>query len=258
MEIKNTLEQLGFSKKEAEVYLAVLTLGKSTPSKIAKVTKLNRPTVYSVAKTLISKGVISEDLADKSFHLVALPPESLKASIEKSKSELKKKEEIVDAAVESLRVLTAEKNFSVPKIRFVEQGGISDFLYHNIARWQRSITDPDGAMYGFQDHSFVEQYQEWVEWAGDKFKATNFKVRLFSNVSQIEQKMKGKLGMRDIRFLPTSQFTSTTWVVGDYLIMVYTRKAPFYMVEIHDAAMAENMREVFKTMWGMTQPSKAK
>lgn len=249
MELKNSLESIGFSEKEALVYLAVLRLGKATPAQIAKITKLNRPTVYSVSKTLISKGVVSGDLADKSFHLVALPLDSLKASIEASKSELKKKENVIEDVIKELKVVTAGKNYSIPKIRFIEQGEIKDFLYHNIERWYKTLTDSEKAMYGFQDHSFVENYQEWVEWAGEKFKDTKYKVRLFSNVSQIEQEMRGKVSIRDIRFLPGSQFTSTTWVIGEYLVMIYTRKEPFYLVEIHDAAMAENMMEVFRTMW---------
>ena len=252
MEIKNNLEQLGFSPKEIVVYLAILRLGKTTPAKIAKVTKLNRPTVYSVVKTLISKEVISGDLADKSLHLVPLPLESLKASLEKSKYELKKKEDIVDRAIEELKVITAEKNYSIPKIRFVEQGELKEFLYHNFPKWHKTINDPDGAMYGFQDHSFAENYQDWIEWASEKYEPTKIRVRLFSNKSQVEDKMKGKISVRSVRFLEGSDFTSSIWTVGDYIIMVYSRVMPFYLIEIHDSAMAKNMNDVFRTMWKLT------
>lgn len=43
-----------------------------------------------------------------------------------------------------------------------------------------------------------------------------------------------------------NQFTATVWVGGDYLVMVSTREEPHYLVEIHDATLAQNMREVFK------------
>src|SRR5262245_14093739 len=118
MEVKNNLEKLGFSSKEIQVYLAVLRLGKTTPAKITAITKLNRGTVYSVSKSLISKGVIAGDLADKALHLVPLPIENLKTSIEKSKSELKQRESVVDDAIVELKVLSAQKTYSVPKIRF--------------------------------------------------------------------------------------------------------------------------------------------
>jgi hypothetical protein len=69
-----------------------------------------------------------------------------------------------------------------------------------------------------------------------------------SNVSPIEEKMGKKLSRkkRDIRFMGGMNFTSTVWVTGDYLIMICTQKHPFYLVEIHDATLANNMREVLK------------
>lgn len=249
MEIKHSLEELGFSAKEIHVYLSVLRLGKTTPAKVSKITKLNRGTVYSVVKSLISKGVIAEDLADKALHLVPLPLESLKASFEKEKVELAQKERTVDLAIEELRVLTAAKNYSVPKIRFIEQGEIADFLYHNFDKWWKTVTDPEKAMYGFQDHSFTEHYRDWIEHASKKMSGERAKVRLFSNVADIEHDMRATSDVRDIRFLEGSTFTSSTWAVGDYLVMIYTRNEPFYILEIHDPAMAANMGDVFRTMW---------
>jgi hypothetical protein len=48
-------------------------------------------------------------------------------------------------------------------------------------------------------------------------------------------------------------FSSSIWVGGEYLIMVVTKNKPFYMFEIHDAALADNMREVFKNTWENTK-----
>jgi hypothetical protein len=107
----------------------------------------------------------------------------------------------------------------------------------------------DNIWYGFQDHSFVENYQDWIDWTVKRFKGTRYEVRLFSNASRIEEKMEGRIPERNIKFLKDSRFTATTWVIGDYLVMISTSKAPFYLVEIYDALMAENMREVFKNMW---------
>jgi hypothetical protein len=38
--------------------------------------------------------------------------------------------------------------------------------------------------------------------------------------------------------------------------MAMTRQHQFYLVEIHDAMLAHNMREVFKTLWKLTQEEK--
>ena len=75
--LQQLLKQLEFSEKESQVYLAVLAQGKILPVDVAKITNINRATVYSVAKELIKKGVIAEDLGGKARYLVALPPKDL-------------------------------------------------------------------------------------------------------------------------------------------------------------------------------------
>ena len=46
-----------------------------------------------------------------------------------------------------------------------------------------------------------------------------------------------------------NDFTGTLWITGDYTTMIQTAERPFYVVEIHDAVLAHNMREVFKHLW---------
>jgi hypothetical protein len=251
MDIKKVLEGLGFTEKEIKVYLVVLKAGKITPAAAAKAAKIRRPNIYNVASSLVSKGVISEDFADKALNLVALPPAGLKASIERARVEIQKKEELVDAAVAHLALLASEKSYPVPKLRFVEEGELRNFLFQNASKWHKSVMQTDGVWWGFQDDSFVEQYQDWIEWTVKKSDVKKYKVNLFSNTSPIELKMRGKISIRNIRFLENTQFTATTWVVGDYVVMISSRKAPFYLTEVHDALMAENMREVFRRLWAV-------
>ena len=249
MELTKSLEDLGFSSKEIQVYLAVIKLGKTTPAEVARITKIGRPTVYNLAKSLISKGVIAEDVADKILHLVALPPEGLRATIERSKVELSKREGIVDSVIEQVSLVGSGKSYPVPKLRFVEESELGDYLFQNAVKWHERALSKDATWHGFQDHSFVENYEDWIDWTVKKFKGSKYQVRLFSNASKIEQKLEGKIAERSVKFLQDSRFTATTWVVGDYLVMISTATKPFYLVEIHDALMADNMREVFKNMW---------
>ena len=48
---------------------------------------------------------------------------------------------------------------------------------------------------------------------------------------------------------PSSIDVGTLWIVGDYIIMIQTLEKPFYLVEIKDAVLSHNMREVFKKLW---------
>src|SRR3989338_3820252 len=60
--LHSLLKQLDFNDKEITIYLAILEKGKINPSEVAQITGINRTTVYSVAKELIRRGIVSEDL----------------------------------------------------------------------------------------------------------------------------------------------------------------------------------------------------
>lgn len=257
MSNQETLKLIGFSDKEIKVYLTLLKNGRSTPATLAKLCKITRPTVYNIAKSLVAKGVIAEDLGGKTLYFSPLPPENLNKIVEKPQRELEEKNELVKKAIAELSLITSQKEYPVPKIRFVEEDQLADFLYENTAKWNRALLDADSTWWGFQDHSLVEHYEKWILWFWEQkeYQIEKVKTKLLSNISPIEAIMGEKLSRkkRDIRFLSGLNFTSTVWVTGDYLIMVSTQKHPFYLVEIHDATLAHNMREVFKKMWSLTE-----
>jgi len=249
--IQEKLKQLGFNEKEIEIYLKILELGKTTPSQIARETKINRTTVYAIAKNLIDNDIIAEDLGGKNLFLVALPIENLKQFTKKDEEKLNKKKKIIDDAILELNGMSiTNKSYSVPKIRFVEEADMENYLYKNLSKWYESSKKYDGICWGFQDQSFAEKYKKWIEWAVEMFPEN--KVNLFSNRSQIEKSMNNKRlkKVRAIKFWKKDiDFSASTWVMGKFLIMLITSQKPNYLVEIHDEVMAHNMREVFKNIW---------
>lgn len=257
MSTQDSLREIGLNDKEIKVYLTLLKNGRMTPAALAKLSKINRPTVYNIAKSLLSKGIIAEDLGGKTLYLTPLPPESLNQIIDKPKRELEDKEKVVKKLIGELSLVTAEKNYQVPKIRFVEEDNLETFLYENTTKWNKEVFKIDNTWWGFQDHTFVEYYEKWVSWfwKQKEYLDSRVQTKILSNVSPIEQKMEKRLpkSKRDIRFLSGMNFTSSVWVTGDYLIMIVTRQHPFYLVEIHDATLAHNMREMLKKLWSLTE-----
>lgn len=72
------LQQLGFSEKEAAVYIACLDLGAvSAVSTIASRAKLQRTTAYDILRNLEQKGVVIAVKSKKNRYYEALPPEKV-------------------------------------------------------------------------------------------------------------------------------------------------------------------------------------
>lgn len=247
--INELLTQLGFGEKEIKVYLTLLQHGKLSPASLAKIVSLNRSTVYSVAKELKEKGVIAEDLGGPTMYLVAKPPQELDAIAETEEKKIKDKRAIIKNAVEELQAITKATQYTIPKIVFKAHDEVEAHLYKQTPVWDKSILKYDGTWWGFQDHTFVQTYEKWIDWYWEKGSNPQTQLKVLSNEAA-EKIKKKKFSRRQINFWKESHnFTSTTWILGDYVVMIITNQKPHYLVEIYDSALAHNLREVFKGIW---------
>ncbi len=249
--VNELLSQLGLSDKEISVYLAVQQQGKVTHANVAKLTKINRTTVYSVAKELLDRGVIAEDLGSSTTYLVAKPVRELVDSIAREKQKIDKKAIIAEKAVLELQSLVGKVKYSIPKVVFIAEDQLEDYLYKQAPKWNQSILDTNSQWWGFQDETFVKHYEKWIDWYWEEGSPPGINLKLLSNkvAENIKQK---KFSNRQIKYWGASDtFTATTWINGDYIVMLVTNQRPNYLVEIHDAVMAQNFREMFKGIWEM-------
>ncbi len=249
--IEELLRQIGFNETESSLYLAVLRHGKVTPTEVAKITGINRTTIYSSAKELVKKGAITEDLSGASLHLIALPPEDLRDVIKQRELQVIKEKDVVEDLIVELGEFTKQAKYSIPKIRFIFEDEVESFLYKQTEKWNKSMNEYDKTWWGIQDHTLVEHYEKWIDWYWKEVAKDNEHLKLLSNRSDIEKEMKKKkYERREIKFWKNlKDISATTWILGDYIVMIATRKKPFYLVELHDSVMASNMREMYKGVW---------
>lgn len=257
MSAKDALKELGLNDKETKIYLTLLEKGRMMPSSLARITKINRATVYSAAKSLQSKGMVHEDFSGKSRYLLAASPTSLEQILIEQKRELDAKAQVVKDTIQELLLITTDKQYSVPKLQFIQESDLERFLFANTVKWQESALASDKVWWGFQDHTFVEIYESWIHatWTTPQGKDAKFRSNMLSNRSTIENKLREKYSKpkRNMRFMADTNFTSTVWVAGEYLVMVMTQHHPFYLFEIRDETLAHNMREVLKKLWESTE-----
>jgi hypothetical protein len=164
---------------------------------------------------------------------------------------VEQKEKSIRELQEFLKEIPASKTFSVPKIRFVEEVDLDKYLKEATPRWYKSMQATDKTWWGFQDHTFVERFEKWIDWSWSKA-PKDVDLKLLTNESDVEEKMKDKSysGRRQVKPFGLNDFSATQWIVGNYVIYVMTKQKPFYLVEIHDSVIAHNSRELFKSIWG--------
>ena len=102
MDEEIALEQLGLTRIEAEVYIALLKIGSTTTGPLVKASELHRATVYDVLKRLMEKGLVNYIIKEKTKYFEATAPEHLLDIVQEQKNNIEKKEKIAKTAIEKL------------------------------------------------------------------------------------------------------------------------------------------------------------
>ena len=106
-----TLKQLGLHEKQARVYLALLELGESPMTAIARHANLKRPTVYLIIDELIVLGLCSELIKGKKKFYTATHPRRL---VEMTHFRNRQAEKLLPELV------AIQKTADKPKVRMLE------------------------------------------------------------------------------------------------------------------------------------------
>ncbi len=246
------LSALNLNPSEVAVYKAILVSGGLAPAALAKVAGMKRTTAYSVAGSLVEKGLCVEDTTKRPRIFTPASPKQVLALIDKEKDLVAEREETLKTLANELTKLSASTSYPVPTIRFIAEEKIESFLKQQASLWNTNLLESETTWWGFQDHTFVEHYGKWISWYWEQT-PERIDLKLLSNRAPAEVKFGQKYAdRRHIKFWgEADNFLSTTWAIGDYLVMINTRNKPFYLVEIHDKLMAHDQREVFRNLWDL-------
>ncbi len=83
--MKDFLEKIGFSEKEASIYIYLLKVDSNNVADIAKHTDINRTTVYPVLQQLIQKEFVEEIKEDSKVFYKARTPERIESYLQEQK-----------------------------------------------------------------------------------------------------------------------------------------------------------------------------
>jgi sugar-specific transcriptional regulator TrmB len=243
------LSELGLSAQEIRVYMKVLKAGELTPTDLARAVDIKRTTTYGVARSLVEKGFLIEDGTKRPRTFIPASPDDIRRIIADEKKRLMNKEEKYTELAGELSRMAAKSSYPVPKIKFIQEDKMLSFMHQAMPEWDKSMLETESTWWGFQDHTFIDFFLESAEWYWNQA-PEEIDLKVLTNRSSTEAKLLGKFKRRHVKFWgEATNFISTTWVVGDYVVILNTRHHPFYLVEIHDKLLAHDQREVFKNLW---------
>jgi predicted transcriptional regulator len=118
-EAQRSLVELGLSEKEANVYLALLEIGRASVKQIAKKSVVNRTTAYEILEALSTRGVVSRSEEKGKVAYIAESPTRFEVVVRKEEQSLKQKKEHLQEAMPQLFALYNAME-DKPGVRFFE------------------------------------------------------------------------------------------------------------------------------------------
>lgn len=247
---EQVLMQLGLNASEIRLYKTVVTARHIAPSELAKAIDVKRTTAYSMARGLVEKGLLLEDGTRRPRVFAPAGPEEIQVAIDAEKKRSQERQALLERLSEKVSQTQAETSYPVPRIKFIEEGKLEQYLYKTILIWWGNMQQTnERTWWGFQDASFAKHFAKWIDWQWEQAPET-IDLKLLTNFSKTERELTGKYSRRNVKFWgEATNFVSSTWVMGDYVVMINTRQNSFYLVEIHSKTLAHDQREVFRNLW---------
>lgn len=238
-----SLADLGFQDKEARVYLALLGLGRSTVSVIARKAGINRTTGYDILDSLSAMGLVSVSGKEPKQEYEAEPPEKIIAFIEKSLEnegeKLKRAQEIIPELA-SIRVVGDR-----PRVRFYEgQDGLKQVYEDTLTSSEpiRAYATVDDMHRGLP--GYFPKYYARRAGKGIAIRAIVPKTPI-----GIERATHDKEELRETALVPPDQFCFSPEInIYDNKVMIASWREKLGII-IESAEIADAMKKIYELAW---------
>lgn len=231
------LKNLGLSDQEAQIYLALLRLGGSLASALAKDTGVKRTTIYALLKGLAQKGFIMMYYRKSKQYYYAERPARLVAHLEKKLS----------AFTEIIPTLESfdKKQAQAIGLRFIEtKDELKKFYADVLQEYKNKEYHIIGSLHGWEDldPAFFIQYRK------DRGRA-NIKTKLLLTHDSRKDNPPDPALRREVRYLPPQYaFKSTIDIYKDKILIVSPELSSLAVV-IQIPAMTDIFKSVFQMLW---------
>jgi len=239
MQLDHLLQQMGFSKNEAKVYLASLESGPSSAQKLAEQAGLPRTTVYSVLEYLVERGVVGKTMHQGKTRFLAEPPEKLLAIVSDLRTQVEKTLPQFEAIY--------NKNETKPKIYFYEGKGSVRKAFDDTL-----IDKPKEILMWLTDFNIdLDRFNFDPEYISQRVKLGMHAKRIAGEGSswQTINKPRDAYELSETLIVPKKDF----WIGVE--IMIYDNKVLFInfaennYVMLESKAIANAMRQAYHLSW---------
>lgn len=256
--ILETLRKIGFTEKEAKVYIQLIHLGAQPVSTIAEKAEINRTTTYDIISTLTKKGLISSIRKGSTTYFKAIDPKNLLSYLEREKVEQTKKIEKQQKEIESLlpALISLENPESTkPKVTFYEgEKGLRQAYEDTLTSSETILAYANVEdMHMGLPNFFPEYYQRrGVE------KKIHIKCIAPDNQTSMDRHKKDKKENREMALIPSKEydFSPEINIYDDKVLYASWREKMAIIIKSKE--IADFHKKMYKLCWARAKALKQK
>jgi len=239
------LQNVGFSEKEAHVYLSALASGTAPASQIAEHCGMKRITTYEILKKMSLKGVVFESDQSGITHFTALSPSRLFSKIEKNIADLKEKKTYLES-------LMTEQSVR-PQVRFLH--GIEGIRqgYEETLETSKEILSIANSK-NIRSH-WKEYDKEYVQKRSEKkifLRGIAPKDTIGEKVQKDDRKCfrETRLIERDL-FPP--EIVENEICIFDDTVLIASFQPDVFAIVITSSAVMQTQKQIFELLWKIAE-----
>lgn len=242
------LEKLGFSEKEAKVYLAALEMGEDSVQNIAKKAGVNRATTYVILEKLMGLGLISTYEKDKKTYFVAENPKELENILNEEKIELEERQKDLKENLNQMFAIYNRQK-GKPIVRFFE--GADGLIA--LDRYGRNLLKKGSEFLTISPFDLIEKlFPERRKRSLSERVKLGVKARTIYTRESPFTPVENKKELREAIFIPRDKFplNATITIFPDWGIkLYYYDEVRPYGVAIESKELAKNFQLFFNLAW---------
>ena len=241
------LKKIGLTEGEIKVYQALLELGETTRTQLAKKSGISPSKIYDVANRLLEKGIISSVRKNNVIHFSPADPERIKDFLKQKEEELEQEKEIVNQLLPTL-LLKYQENLDDTNIEVFQGWEGMKTCFNDIIKTLKKgeFNYIFGASKGHnskQADIFFSKYYREKERKG-------FGTKIIFNENVKGNKKRTEIFYKkpnEIRFLHQDTFTEINLYKNTVLFIMLLQKPVVIRVKSEEAA--KSFKKFFDTMW---------
>lgn len=239
--LEKTLQNNGLTDKESVVYLAILQTGATTALKLARLSGINRSTVYTILESLRLKGLVRIELVGLKQLFAPEPPAVLARVSAAHQEELSA----------SLNELSALYNM---------RGDESVVKYYEGLNAVKSVYEQVLAeIKPHDDYLVVTDIDQWLaldekyfrKFVERRAKKISLQTKLLLRDSESAQKFKQfeRNYNEQIKILPKDMVFSTNLIITPNKLVIHQLVPPVSAIVIENKQAIQLQKELFMTLW---------